>query len=158
MTYHIRVRPTALVFQDEQILLVEYDDENGVHYNLPGGGAEPGESIVEGALRELYEETMLEAEAGPVAFVYENAPHKQVRHNISDIHTLYIIFECYPLEGAFPKLPPTPDPNQSDVKWIPLSQLDGIILYPNIRNHIKQYAQERRNIEIIEDYMLDKYV
>lgn len=157
MTYHIRVRPTALVLQDEHVLLVEYVDENGLHYNLPGGGAEPGESIVEGVLRELQEETTLEAEAGPVAFVYENAPHKQSRDNISGIHTLYIVFECYPQEGSFPQLPDAPDPNQSDVKWIPLSQLDDIILYPNIRNHIKQYAHERRNIDMIEDYLLDKY-
>lgn len=73
MTYHIRVRPTALVLRDESVLLVEYVDENGLHYNLPGGGAEPGESIVEGALRELREETTLEAQVGPVAFVYEYA-------------------------------------------------------------------------------------
>ena len=66
MTYHIRVRPTALVFQNEHVLLVEYVDENGLHYNLPGA-AEPGESIAEGALRELYEETTLEAQTGPVA-------------------------------------------------------------------------------------------
>lgn len=158
MTYHIRVRPTALVFQNEHVLLVEYVDENGLHYNLPGGGAEPGESIAEGALRELYEETTLEAHTGPVAFVYENAPHKQSRDNISGIHTLYIVFECYPLEGSSPKLPAVPDPNQTDVKWISLEQLDDIILYPNIKKHIKQYAQERRNIDMIEDYVLDKYV
>ncbi|ACX66611.1 NUDIX domain-containing protein [Paenibacillus sp. FSL H8-0457] len=157
MTYHIRVRPTALVLRDESVLLVEYVDENGLHYNLPGGGAEPGESIVEGALRELREETTLEAQVGPVAFVYEYAPHKQSRDNLSGIHTLYIVFECYPLEGSFPKLPAAPDPNQTDVKWIPLEQLDDIILYPNIKKHIRQYAMDRRNIEMIEDFVLDKY-
>lgn len=41
MTYHIRVRPTALVFQNEHVLLVEYVDENGLHYNLPGAGPSP---------------------------------------------------------------------------------------------------------------------
>ncbi|MEK6992550.1 NUDIX domain-containing protein [Paenibacillus sp. FSL K6-1566] len=51
MSYHIRVRPTALVIQEERILLVEYSDENGIHYNLPGGGAEPGETITAGVLR-----------------------------------------------------------------------------------------------------------
>ena len=61
-----------------------------------------GESIAEGALRELYEETTLEAQTGPVAFVYENAPHKQSRDNISGIHTLYVVFECYPHEGSSP--------------------------------------------------------
>lgn len=42
MLYNIRVRPTALIVKDNSILLIEYKDENGTHYNLPGGGAEPG--------------------------------------------------------------------------------------------------------------------
>ncbi|WP_418304237.1 NUDIX domain-containing protein [Paenibacillus ihbetae] len=82
MSYHIRVRPTALVIQDERILLVEYSDANGIHYNLPGGGAEPGESITDGVLRELYEETY--------------APHHHSGNQTSNIHTLYIVLECYP--------------------------------------------------------------
>ncbi len=76
MPYHIRVRPTALIIKDESILLVEYDDE-GIHYNLPGGGAEPGETVIEGVRREVFEETMAEVEVGPLAFVYECAPHNQ---------------------------------------------------------------------------------
>lgn len=43
------------------------------------------------------------------------------------------------------------------MKWIPLERLDDIILYPNIKKHIKQYALDRRNIEMIEDFVLDKY-
>ena len=40
MTYPIRVRASALIIQNDAILLVEFDDENGLHYNLPGGGVE----------------------------------------------------------------------------------------------------------------------
>lgn len=157
MTYHIRVRPTALIIVDSCVLLVEYKDDNGIHYNLPGGGAEPGETIIESVLRELYEETMLEADVGPIAFVYEYAPHKQSGDNISNVHTLYIVFECYPLEGSTARLPDQPDPDQSAVKWILLSEFDNIILYPNIKELIKQYIRTRRNIELIEDYMLESY-
>lgn len=73
---HIRVRPTALIIKGNSILLVEYND-NGIHYNLPGGGAELGETIIEGVIREVYEETTAEVEVGPLALVYELAPHKQ---------------------------------------------------------------------------------
>ena len=37
----ISLGASAVVVQDNQILLVKFDDEDvGVHYNLPGGGVE----------------------------------------------------------------------------------------------------------------------
>ena len=44
MSYPIRVRACALLIQDDAVLLVEFKDEYGLHYNLPAGGVEPGES------------------------------------------------------------------------------------------------------------------
>lgn len=37
---NIRVSVRAVIVRDGAILLSEYDDENGLHYNLPGGGVE----------------------------------------------------------------------------------------------------------------------
>ncbi|MNN05188.1 bifunctional nicotinamide mononucleotide adenylyltransferase/ADP-ribose pyrophosphatase [compost metagenome] len=157
MSYHIRVRPTALVVQDEQILLVEYQDKYGIHYNLPGGGAEPGETLIEGVMREVLEETMAEVEVGPIAFVYEMAPHHQSGEYTLDFHTINIMFDCQLKKGSHPQLPGKPDPHQTDVKWIPLHQLDSIVLYPNIKNHIHKYVKDKNSIELIEDYMLEGY-
>ena len=157
MAYPIRVRPTALIIENDSILLVEYKDEEGVHYNLPGGGAEPGESVTEGVRRELMEETMLEANVGPIAFVYEYVPHLNRVDPGSDVHTLYLVFECIPIEGSNPRFPDHPDGDQSGVRWIPLAELDGIILYPNIKTHIKRFAAERRTMELIEDHQLEPY-
>ncbi|WP_314586028.1 GNAT family N-acetyltransferase [Paenibacillus terrigena] len=157
MSYPIRVRATALVIEQDSILLVEYRDEEGVHYNLPGGGVELGESVTAGVHRELMEETMLEATVGPIAFVYEYAPHLNVVDSVSDIHTLYLVFECTPIEGSRPRFPDRPDGDQSGVRWIPLAELDGIILYPNIKPHIKQFVSNRRTIELIEDHHLEPY-
>ena len=44
MSYPIRVRACALLIQDDAVPLVEFKDEYGLHYNLPAGGVEPGES------------------------------------------------------------------------------------------------------------------
>ncbi|MCS7458651.1 NUDIX domain-containing protein [Paenibacillus doosanensis] len=157
MTYHIRVRPTALIIQNGSILLIEYTDEHGVHYNLPGGGAEPGETLAEGAAREVLEETCAEAEVGPIAFVYEMAPHRQSGDHPNSPHNLSIIFECTLKEGSVPRLPDQPDPKQSAVKWIPLSELDSIVLYPNISGHIRRFVNRRATMELIEDHELDSY-
>lgn len=37
---HVRIRCTALIIENNSVLLVEYDD-NGIHYNLPGGDLNP---------------------------------------------------------------------------------------------------------------------
>lgn len=157
MSYHIRVRPTALIIKDEKILMVEYKNEDGFHYNLPGGGAEPGETMIEGVLRELWEETMAVAEVGPLAFVYECAPHKQSGDYPNALHSLNLIFECELKEESEPQQPVDLEGDQSAVKWISMDELDSIVLFPNIKPQIKEYIRKRRNIEIIEDYKLESY-
>ncbi|MFI8350015.1 GNAT family N-acetyltransferase [Streptomyces sp. NPDC085596] len=53
-----RAARTAVVDPDGAVFLFRYDNpEVGVHWALPGGGLEPGESPREGAVRELAEET-----------------------------------------------------------------------------------------------------
>lgn len=68
MEHDIRFRPCALIFRGESILLVEYNDENGPYYNLPGGGLEYHETIKEAVKRELLEEASVEIEVGPIAY------------------------------------------------------------------------------------------
>ncbi|QGQ99063.1 NUDIX domain-containing protein [Paenibacillus psychroresistens] len=153
---HVRIRCTGLIVENNSILLVEYDD-NGIHYNLPGGGLELGETILEGVAREVFEETTAEVEVGPLALIYELAPHKQSGdYNPIEKHSLHLIFECSLKNNSKPQLPQNPDLNQSDVKWIPLEELNSILLIPNINQQIINYIKNKRNIDFIEDYQLDR--
>jgi ADP-ribose pyrophosphatase YjhB (NUDIX family)/ribosomal protein S18 acetylase RimI-like enzyme len=65
---------TAVVAPDGAVLLLRYDNvEVGVHWALPGGGLEPGESPREAALRELAEETgWTDLEPGPLLCTWEH--------------------------------------------------------------------------------------
>ncbi|MDP5273719.1 NUDIX domain-containing protein [Chengkuizengella axinellae] len=156
MTYHIRVKAGALIIENNSILLVEFNDENGVHYNFPAGGVEPGETVIEAVQREAKEEASIDVEVGPLALAYEYAPH--LNDNIyGETHSIHMMFECKIKENAIPKMPSNPDPNQSGVKWIPLSKINDIVLYPNIREQILQYVQNRKNINLEEEYLLEKY-
>lgn len=52
-------------------------------------------------------------------------------------------------------MPPNPDPNQTGVTWIPINELDNIILYPNIKDQIIQYEKGKyQNNRLIEEYKL----
>lgn len=54
-TPHVTV--AAVVEQDGRYLLVEEHGTTGVVYNQPAGHVEPGESLIEAAIRETREET-----------------------------------------------------------------------------------------------------
>jgi 8-oxo-dGTP diphosphatase len=153
---HVRIRCKGLIVENNSVLLVEYD-ENGIHYNLPGGGLEPGETILEGVAREVLEETTTQVDVGPLALIYEFNPHKQSGdYNVNEKHGLHLIFKCTLKNNSIPRLPQNPDPHQTGVKWVPLEELNSILLIPNINKRIKEYIQNQRNIELIEDYRLDR--
>ncbi len=139
------------------MLLVEFTDAGGVHYNLPAGGVEAGESVIEAVIREAREEAGAAIEVGPLAFVYEYAPHRS-EHVYGATHSIHLIFDCKLKEGSVPAMPASPDPNQTGVRWIPLSRLDTIVLYPNLRKQIADYAARRTAAPaFIEEHQLDKY-
>ena len=74
---HIRVNVNAAIIRDEQILLIEFNDENGIHYNLPGGGLDAGESLSEGLQRECREEACVEIQIEKLLMVWEYVPEKE---------------------------------------------------------------------------------
>ena len=128
----IRVGARAAIVRDGSLLLIEYHDETGLHYNLPGGGVEDGESIHEALRRELHEEACIEhVEIGNLILTWEYVPqHYDFAYGTQQ--KLGLLFRCTIPDDDYPQLPQTPDPHQTGVKWIPLNQLSDIWLLPNI--------------------------
>jgi 8-oxo-dGTP pyrophosphatase MutT (NUDIX family) len=149
----IRLRACALIIENDAILLVEFknDNDDGVHYNLPAGGLEPGETLIEAAQREVKEEACVEVEVGSVAFVYEYQPTKN-NYIYGDTHSVGVTFECKLKPGSYPKLPENPDPHQIGVKWIPISELHSIQLYPEINKDIVDYYSGENYRNYVEEH------
>ncbi|WP_107943452.1 NUDIX domain-containing protein [Metasolibacillus sp. FSL H7-0170] len=155
MHFHIRVRAGAVIIKNSQILLTEYNDPNrGLVYDLPAGGVEPNESIIEAVRREAREEACIEVEVGPLAFVYEYVPHLNLE-KFGTTHTLVMMFECELKDGSVPRLPTKADPNQIGVKWLKVTELQNVRLYADIGKYIQDYTLNRRNIELIEEHTLN---
>jgi len=154
--YPIRVKGSALIIENEAVLLVEFHDENGLHYNLPGGGVEQGESLLQTVKREAREEASVDIEVGEVAFLYEYAPHLNY-DKYGSVHSLTTIFDCSLREGENPKVPEERDQNQTGVKWVLLDELHTIVLYPNLREEISAYYKKKHSIPLLEEQFLKSY-
>ena len=85
MADSLRERATVVVIRDGMVLLVRHLDSLGPSdFSMPGGGIEPGESPMEAAVRELREETGLEAKQVDYLFTWDS---EIFRHHAFRIET-----------------------------------------------------------------------
>jgi 8-oxo-dGTP diphosphatase len=105
-----RLGAAAAIFdRQERVLLVRHT-YGPLNWELPGGASEPGESVVETALRELREETRLEGVATSLTGIYWD----------EDQNAHHFVFRCRTEAGATP----TPSsPEISDCGYWPVDDL-----------------------------------
>ena len=105
-----RIGAAAAVFDDEGRVLLVRHTYGPLNWEVPGGASEPGESVVETALRELREETGLDAEAESLTGIYWNAER--------DAH--HFVFLCRATDGHAPA---PSSPEISDCAWFSPEEL-----------------------------------
>jgi 8-oxo-dGTP diphosphatase len=93
----------AAVLDSQQRILLVRHTYGRLNWELPGGASEPGESIIDTALRELQEETGLEAVAERLTGVYYDAE--------ADAH--HFVFRCLLLSERSP-VPSSPEISACD--------------------------------------------
>ncbi len=148
--FSIRVGANALIVRSGSLLSVEFTDDTGRHYNLPGGGVEAHESVREGLKREVYEETCAEVNVGKLAFVVEYDPRRNGGW-AGSVHKLSLIFVCSLESGSEPRLPARPDSNQSGVHWVPFETLATIGLLPQLGDRLTAYLASPQEAVLLEE-------
>lgn len=142
---NVRLNVAAAIVRDDKILLVEFDDDNGLHYNLPGGGVEAGESIYEALRREVREECAAEVdEISALLMMWEYIGAKQ-DFIYGDGHKVALLFPCTLHAASEPHLPSAPDAHQTAVKWIALDELHSVRLIPNITDRLVPLLHHHSN-------------
>lgn len=68
-----RVGAAAAIFREDREVLLVHHTYGPLNWELPGGASEPGEPVIETALRELREETGLAARAERLTGIYYDA-------------------------------------------------------------------------------------
>ncbi|QRR02827.1 NUDIX domain-containing protein [Dyadobacter sandarakinus] len=126
----MNVRPSALIIKDHAVLTLRYCYGNQEVFALPGGNPDPGECLREALVREIGEEICVEATIGNMVCCGEviwTEPRKE---------TLHMVFEAT-ITGE-----PVLDPGQTtalEIVWLPLPEVTGKILYPNVGAQIQSY-------------------
>lgn len=149
---NIRLNVAAVIVREDKILLVEFDDETGLHYNLPGGGVEFGESVYEALRREVLEETHAEIESiGHMLMAWEYIGTKQ-DYKYGDAHKVALVFPCTLKADSEPHFPPNPDLHQTGIRWVKLDELHTIALIPDIAGRLEPLLRESiQPIDILDE-------
>jgi 8-oxo-dGTP pyrophosphatase MutT (NUDIX family) len=129
-----RVGAFAIVTDDRGRVLISRRIDSG-WYNLPGGGVEPHESVPEGLIREVQEETGLEVEIGRMVGLYSK-PQK---------HEVVLTFAASVVGGT---LQPS---DEADVhEWVAVDQLATRNILPKHLERIEDALRDEPGV-IVKD-------
>jgi ADP-ribose pyrophosphatase YjhB (NUDIX family) len=120
----IRIRAACVAVDGAgRLLLVQHRKDGLDYWLLPGGGVEEGETIVEAARRELFEETGLEGDVGRPLLLCESIDPREGRHIV------HVAFLAAVRRGT---LTPGLDGRLVDAAWLPLARLGELRLFPAV--------------------------
>jgi 8-oxo-dGTP diphosphatase len=108
----------GIILADDRVVLIKrkYEPLAG-RWSLPGGSLEVGESLEDGAARELREETGLEVEVGPMVEVFDRILRDEdgrVRY-----HFVLVDYLCRPVGGMLEAAD-----DVSEARWVALDDLE----------------------------------
>jgi 8-oxo-dGTP diphosphatase len=121
-----RVAAYALVLRGEQILLTRLASRISADekWHLPGGGVDHGENPRDALVREIREETGLDAEVGDTARVYSaHLPSMWRKGRRWDYQALRIVYDAWvPVDAPEPRVVEV-DGSTVDVAWHPVADV-----------------------------------
>ncbi len=106
----------VIIDQGRVVLIKRRYEPLAGQWSLPGGSLEVGESLEEGAARELHEETGLVVDVGPIVEVFDRIQRDEdgrVRY-----HFVLVDYLCRCTGGTLEA-----GDDVSDARWVPLDQL-----------------------------------
>ena len=128
---------TAIVCDDHgRIVLVKRKDN--ALWALPGGGMELGESIEQGAVREVKEETGLDVEVDGLVGVYTN-PHHVMAYDDGEVRQQFSLCFTTKLLGGELQF----DEESTDITWASEGDLANHPMHASMRLRVQHFFDRR---------------
>jgi 8-oxo-dGTP pyrophosphatase MutT (NUDIX family) len=140
--YTVKVRVAAIVIRDGRLLLVKHRRRGLSYWAFPGGAVQEFETLLDALAREMREEAGFEIQPGRLVYIVETFnPRGRGTHTLNLFYLADVVGEAEATaEGHGEHL---------DVaEFVPLDQLGGIDLYPEIAGVVKQSVENGFPIEV----------
>jgi ADP-ribose pyrophosphatase YjhB (NUDIX family) len=133
----IRNSAKAIIIQDDRLLTIKKQDDEGFYYILPGGGQHPGESLTIALARECREELSIDVSVADMVCIREYiGKNHEFAESDGDGHSIEFMFACSLPDGAVVANGEEPDESQVGFEWIPLYELETCRFYPRALSRI----------------------
>lgn len=120
----IRVSASGIIFENDKVLLVRYQDERSNFLVGPGGGVLPEEDLLTGLKREMVEETGLQVKPGKIILIEDLLANKY--------RVIKIWFLCSIVGGTLQQTEGAKIEGIAEVGWFSKAQLAHETVYPEI--------------------------
>lgn len=127
----IAVAVSAFIQDNQGRLLMIRRTDNDL-YSIPGGQLEPGETLNQGTVREVKEETGIDIEVAGLIGIYSNPNHVLAYDDGEVRQEFSICFSAQPIAGQL-----RTSNESSDVRWVEREELARLNIHPSIRLRIE---------------------
>lgn len=132
---------TVAVRDDKDRLLLIHKVDNDL-WALPGGGHDPGESIVDTAVREVQEETGIDVEITGLVGTYTDPRHVMAYDDGEVRQQFSLCFYGRPIGGVARE-----DGTETKaVRWVDPAQLGELNIHPSMRRRIDHALDRGRQV------------
>ncbi|MGO9277560.1 MAG: NUDIX hydrolase [Streptosporangiaceae bacterium] len=120
-----------------EILLIRRSDND--NWAIPGGGIDLGESVAEAAVRETSEESGIDCQITGLVGIYSDPKHVILYTSDGEVRQEFsIVLTARPVGGN-----PTPSSETSEVRWVPISQIDSYHMDRSMRLRVGHFLEGR---------------
>ena len=130
------VVPSAnvIVVDERNRMLMIQRTDNG-NWATPGGGHDPGESLVTTAVRETKEETGIDVEVTGLVGIYTDPGHRIEYTSDGEVRQEFsVVFTARPVDGQ-----PTINSEASKVEWLTADEVLSKPMHSSMRMRIDHY-------------------